>query len=102
MAGLPCSRVCIEDAYFGVIIDVERLEDESRLRSLRAAIDQLRDTMDNVTALCPDHQRQLVCEKMMECDELIRMGNPNYRSWSERHGGTSCGTGAWSSGARRS
>ena len=85
---------------FGEIIDVERLVEWSRLRKLRVAIDQLRDTMSNVTELCPEHQIQLVDEKWIECDKLVRMGNPNHRSVSERRGGTSRETGAWSSGDR--
>ena len=94
MAGLPCSGGCTEDDHLGAIINMENLEEEGRLCDLRAAIDRLRGAMDNVTALCPVHQRKLVHEKMRNCDELARLGNPNYRNRSERNGGKSLGTGA--------
>ena len=101
MAGLPCSGGCTEDDHLGAIINMENLEEEGRLCDLRAAIDRLRGAMDNVTALCPVHQRKLVHEKMRNCDELAKLGNPNYRNWCEKNGGKSRGNGAWSGGAGR-
>ena len=64
----------------GAIIEMENSEEEGRLGDLQAAILRLRGAMDKDTALCPVCRRKRVYEEMKACNELARLGNPNYRN----------------------